>query len=94
MIQKTSPGPLRLSAESEDLEIVSPDGRSEVRIAFTPDGPVVTIRGARIRLDAEDLRLRCQTFRVDAKSDIVLRARGDVNVDGAIVRLNCSEPGK
>lgn len=92
MIQRTSPAPLRLEATGEDLEIVSPDGKVSVRIAFTADGPVVSIEAARIRLDTEDLSLRLNKLEIDAESEVRIRSRGEVHVDGAMLRLNCAEP--
>ena len=91
MIQRTSSQPLRIESRGEDVEIVSPDGRTEVRVAFGPDGPVVTVKGARVRLEADDLELRCKSFAVETEGDIRLRAKGDVSVDGALVRLNCED---
>jgi hypothetical protein len=89
---RASSEPLRLDATGEELEIVSPDGTAEVRISFTPDGPIVTVRAARIRLDGRDLRLSLDRLEVETRDELRLRSKGDVHVDGAVVRLNCAEP--
>jgi hypothetical protein len=90
VIQRTDSVPLRLETTGEDIEIVSPDGRSEVRVSFGPDGPVVTVIGGRVRLEAEDLRLRLGKLAIETAGELRLRAGGDVHVDGKVVRLNCT----
>ncbi len=91
VIQKTEPMPLRLESTGADITIVSPDGRSEVRVSFGPDGPVVTVRGGRIDLEAEDVRLRLRKLEIETQDELRLRSKGDVHVNGATLRLNCAE---
>ncbi len=93
MVSRALSEPLRLVSMGEDFEIISPDGKAEVRVSFPPEGPVVTVRAARIRLAGKDLRLDLDRLEIETRDEIRLRSLGDVHVDGAVVRLNCAEPG-
>jgi hypothetical protein len=91
VIETRETRPLRLESTARGVSIVSPDGRSEVRVSFGSEGPIITVRGARIDLEAEDLRIRLDTLEIEAKRELRLRSDGDVHVNGAVVRLNCSD---
>ncbi|MBL4844847.1 MAG: hypothetical protein JKY65_04905 [Planctomycetes bacterium] len=58
---------------SEAIEIRSPTGAVEVRIACGPDGPVVSLSSARLDLEAPTIAIRCRTFEVTAERDLALR---------------------
>jgi hypothetical protein len=92
VIQTVEPARTVLLREGEDrIEVVSPRGDASVQIVFGPDGPIVTLTAPRVELRAEDLRIRCKNLDVAADEEIKLRSRGDLHVNGAIVRLNCDD---
>ena len=92
MSNTTDTLPLRIESTAQGVSIFSPDGRSEVRVSFGPEGPVVTVRAARIDLETTDLKLSLDKLEIEARDEIRLRSSGDVHVDGAVVRLNCADP--
>jgi hypothetical protein len=73
----------------EVIEVFSPRGDASVRIAFTPDGPVVTLGAARVELHAQDLAVRCNRLDLQATEEVRIASQGDIHIDGASVRLNC-----
>jgi hypothetical protein len=76
---------VQAGAEGEFLEVRAPGGEMEVRIAFTPEGPVVTLRCARLELDsAGAVEMNCRSF--------ALRTSGDVRLNGRNILLNCALP--
>lgn len=84
----------------DELEITSPDGRVELHVRFTPEGPVLSFEGARVDLsNASELNLRADHVRVRARSsidlssegEITVRGRNNVSIDGDNVMLNCDE---
>jgi hypothetical protein len=91
---------LRIGAEGEDLEIRSPEGALDLRITLTDAGPVVSLRGARVEVDAADVAVRCRDFDVQASGNVrfgaeELRAETtrDIHLNGAFIRLNCTADG-
>lgn len=94
-------------APRDELEIRSPDGQPEVRIVFGPHGPEVSLRAARLELDAPTIALRCRDLDVRAEAavalhggksvaitsdgDLRLKSIDDVHMNGAVLRLNCTE---
>jgi hypothetical protein len=88
---------LRIGSAGEDVEIRSAAGELDLRITLTDKGPVVSLRGARLELDAADVAFRCRDFDVQATgtAQIVadeLRAKTtrDIHLNGEFIRLNCS----
>ena len=96
---------LRTDPAGEELEIRSRRGEVEVRIVLTDAGPVVTLRGGRLELDAPAVSVRCETFAVQASSEVSLTSQGavriaadelhartaqDIHLNGAFIRLNCT----
>jgi hypothetical protein len=98
---------LKEREDHEELEIRSPDGEIEVRVILTDACPIVTVRGARLQIEApESMSVRCGRFEVHADEaaaihscgsvDVtgeVMRVRtaGDIHMDGDVIRLNCGE---
>lgn len=85
---------------TDELEVTSPDGRVELHVRFTPEGPVLSFEGARIDLsNARELNLRADQVRVRARErvdissddEVLVRGRGNVSIDGENVMLNCDE---
>lgn len=77
-------------AGAEDLiEIRAADGTLELRLRLTPDGLVLQAEAAKIALKADQsIDLECQTFNVNAESDVRIQARGDLRVRGQRVYIN------
>jgi hypothetical protein len=100
---------LRIGSAGEEIEIRSPAGDIELRIALTDDGPVVSLRGARLEVDAADVSFRCRDFDVEASgaarvasareikleaNEIRAQTQGDIHLNGAFIRLNCTPEGE
>ena len=95
------------SAEgSSTLEIRSPQGEVEVTIVCGPAGPVVSVRAARLELEAPSVGIRCEDFDLSATRSLALRsadlgiqsegelrlnAVNDVHINGDFLRLNCTD---
>lgn len=90
----------------DEIELRAPGGEVEVRIVCRPEGPVVTVRAARLELEAPSLAVRCRDLDVQATEEaklaakdleirgdgeLVVKTGGDVRVNGAFIRLNCTE---
>lgn len=98
---------LRVSEDAEEIEIRSPSGEMEVRIVLTESGPVVSLKSARLELQAaEEIALRTKKVTLDASQEAVIQSAGsiklsgqevrikteeDIHLNGAYVRLNCPE---
>lgn len=96
---------LRIDGAGEEIEIRSARGEVDVRITLTDAGPVVSLRGARLELEAPDVSVRCNTFDVHATETLSLSSERDVRIEadelraktehdvhlnGAYIRLNCT----
>ena len=96
---------LRIDGAGEEIEIRSARGEVDVRITLTDAGPVVSLRGARLELEAPDVSVRCNTFDVHATETLSLSSERDVRIEadelraktehdvhlnGAFIRLNCT----
>jgi hypothetical protein len=91
---------LRSRNSGETIEVRSAGNEVEVSIMLGPGGPVVSVRGAQeLEVAAPRVAVRCDVFELDAgerlrlssQGDMKLKARGDVLVNGALVKLNCDE---
>jgi hypothetical protein len=80
---------LKVDGPNEELEIRSPEGQVELRIALTEQGPVLTLRGLRLELDAADtVAVNCRQFSLRTTEGVVLDAAGDVSLrSGKEIRL-------
>jgi hypothetical protein len=100
---------LRIGSAGEDIEIRSAEGALDLRITLTDAGPVVSLRGARVEVDAADVAIRCHDFDVQASGDVRLRSERevrfeaedlraettrDIHLNGAFIRLNCTADGE
>jgi hypothetical protein len=97
---------VRLEADAgrEELIVCNAAGQVELRVRLTDQGPVLTLSGARIELDADTIALRCRELEIDAQQKarieaasvdveaklggITLRANDDVEVEGERIWLN------
>lgn len=76
---------VQASPAGEALEIRSPAGEMELRIVFTPEGPVVSLRCARLELvSAGAVALDCRRFD--------LRTTEEIRLNGRNILLNCELP--
>src|SRR5689334_9807832 len=87
---------LRIGSGGEDIEVRSAAGDLDLRITLTGAGPVVSLRGARVEVDAADVAVRCRDFDVQASGEVrfgaqELRAetKRDIHLNGEFIRLNC-----
>ncbi len=75
---------VRAADGREEIEIRSAGGEMEVRIALTPQGPVLQLRGARLEIDSTDtVAVNCRSFEVKAADGVKIQAAGDIEVSGA-----------
>lgn len=95
---------LETDADHEELLVCNPAGLVELRVRLTDQGPVLTLSGARIELDADTVALRCRELEIQARETakieasrvdveaklggITLRANDDVEVEGERIWLN------
>jgi hypothetical protein len=64
--------------ETTDLvEIRSPEGKVELEVFLTAEGPVLRFLNARLQLSSKHLTLHCEHFEVDAQEGILQRTQGD-----------------
>jgi hypothetical protein len=96
---------VKVAGECEELEIRDSEGRVELSVTLTADGPVVKVRGGRLELDAADtVALRCRRFELQTSEitdlsssgavritgeELRVRTEGDIHLNGQIIRLNC-----
>lgn len=65
----------------EQIEVRSPAGDLELRIALTDQGPVLLLRGVRLEIDSTDaVSLRCKELDIHAAGGIRLASGGDVSI--------------
>ena len=95
---------VKVAGQREELEIRSAEGEVEVRITLTEQGPVVSLRGGRLELEAPDtVAVHCRRFEVNTTEETQLQSSGpvhitgqemfvetksDIHLKGAIIRLN------
>jgi hypothetical protein len=79
---------LKVADGCEELEIRSPDGDVEVRIALTDKGAVVTLRGGRLQMQSADaVSLNCRRLDVITTEGTALGSAGDVVITGREMRM-------
>lgn len=78
------------AGEAETVEIYSPDDQLEVSIALTAQGPVVTVRGGRLKMEAtEEVSLACRRLEVQTREGAHFKSEGQFEVDAeGDLRLN------
>ena len=80
---------VQTAGTDEFIEIREASGQLALRVQLTEDGIVLQLEGARISLKAaESIDLDCKTFRVAAEDEVRIAARGEVQVQGKMIRLN------
>ena len=64
---------------AERIEISSARGDIELRVTMTPDGPVLSLSGAKLEINSTDaVVVNCREFSVNASEGIALESRGNV----------------
>lgn len=75
---------VRADERGERVEIRSPGGELELRIALTESGPVLTLRGARLEIDSTDtVAVNCRRFELNTTEGVALKAAGDIDLRSA-----------
>ncbi len=70
---------IEADGRGEAIEVRSAAGEMELRIALTDRGPVLSLRGARLEIDAADtVAVNCRQFAVRAADGVVLDAAGGI----------------
>jgi len=71
----------------------SAGGAMEVRIRVTAEGPVLSLRGVRLEIEAADsVALKCREFSVEARDGVSVVSGGPVRVDSqAEIKLRSAE---
>lgn len=72
---------VKTDGRTEEIEIRSSGGEIEIRIALTKQGPVLSLSGARLEINATDtVVVNCKQFAVRATEGVLLDAAGNVEV--------------
>jgi hypothetical protein len=84
---------VRSGPEGDDIVLESAGGAMEVRIRVTADGPVLSLRGVRLEIEAADsVALNCREFSIEARDGIRLASGGPVRVDSdAEIKLRSAD---
>jgi hypothetical protein len=73
-----------VDGRGEAIEVRSAAGEMELRIALTDQGPVFSLRGARLEIDAADtVAVNCRQFEVRTTGGVMLDAAGDIALRSA-----------
>ncbi len=76
---------VQADANGEFLEIRSPGGEIELRVALTADGPILRLSCARLELASSgEVAMNCRSFD--------LRTAEDIRLNGRKILLNCKLP--
>jgi hypothetical protein len=89
--ERTGATIVMLADEGDRLLITGPDGRTELAVRLTSQGPVVELRGASLELlDTRRVALKCQSFEVEATDKIVMQSHGTWEQKAKEVRIEAS----
>ncbi len=70
---------VKADGQTEEIEIRSSGGEIELRIALTKSGPVLSLTGARLEINAtESLAVNCKQLSLRAAEGMLLDAGGDI----------------
>ncbi|MFM7112189.1 MAG: hypothetical protein ACKO26_13700 [Planctomycetota bacterium] len=76
----------------ENLRVFSPQGKVEVEILLTAEGPLVRVAGASLSLDsASSISLRADGPVGIEAEELRVRTRRSVHLNGETIRLNCDD---
>jgi hypothetical protein len=66
----------------EELEVFSPDGKLELKIRLTEDGPTLSLESVRLDLKAsENISLQAKNVEIKGKESASLESEGKLKVD-------------
>jgi hypothetical protein len=66
----------------EELEIFSPDGKIELKIRFTEEGPTLSLECGRLDLKAtENISLKAKKVEIRADEETLLESGGKLKID-------------
>ena len=66
---------LAAAADGDRLEVLGGDGRVELRVTLTPEGPLLSFESASLELRAaKQVRVDCESFEVRARDTALLQA--------------------
>jgi hypothetical protein len=72
---------VRADTAGEEILLRSAAGRLELRIRMTDEGPVLSLQGVRLEIEAADrVAVNCREFAVHARDGMTLSSEGDVQV--------------
>ena len=73
------------SDEKEELfEIIAPKGEVVMTVRLTDDGPIVTVKGAQLKLKAtETIALDAKKIKITARQEAVVESKGNLKVDSS-----------
>ncbi len=78
--------------QSEHLQVISRDGKVEIEILLTANGPVVRVSGGALQMDsAGSIQLRAAGGVEIEAEELRVRTRKSVHLNGETIRLNCDE---
>ncbi len=67
--------------DSETIEVRSGSGDMELRIALTDEGPVITLRGAKLNLESTDtVSVNCRRLELNTTEDLQINTGGSMGV--------------
>lgn len=79
---------IHADGEKDLLEVTEADGGVALTISLTDNGPVVSLKGAHLDLEAcERLRLKAKTVEIEAEESAAVQSRGGLEV-GASDEMN------
>ena len=73
------------SGEKEELiEITAPEGEIIMKVRMTDDGPVISVRGAHLKLKStETIALEAKKIKIKAKEKVVVESNGGLEIDSS-----------
>jgi len=72
---------VRATGEGEEILLRSAGGAMELSIRVTEEGPILSLRGVRLEIEAADrVAVNCREFTVNAREGVRLSSAGDVEL--------------
>ena len=68
----------RPTADGDLVELHAPDGAIELRLRVTPEGPVLEVDAAALRLRAREVAVDCERFALEASQGVAVRSGGEL----------------
>ena len=68
-------------AGQQAVEIRAASGQLELRIKLTAEGPVLSLDGVKVELNAaESLQIKCKDFKVEASESTTIESKGELKI--------------